>query len=200
MGTSVRRAAPTGALWAVAVVVAALVGARFPLAGSASSPPEPARVCSVDLERVFDSAPQRATMEEGLVARDAQIREEIESKKKEIDRMKGELDLVRPGTEDHSKLQRELVQKQADLRFVSEQYEEEMERRVLELRDQLLGEIDKVEGRPSGLRPGGVRPRDPEGLQDPEDEGRVERGFLLPAGLRHHRPGHRRPAEGMIGA
>lgn len=144
MGTSVRRAAPTGALWAVAVVVAALVGANFPLAGSASAPPQPARVCSIDLERVFDSAPQRTAMEEGLVARDAQIREEIDAKKKELDRLKGELDLVRPGTDDHNKLQRELVQKQADLRFVSEQYEEEMERRVLELRDQLLGEIDKV--------------------------------------------------------
>jgi len=144
MGTKDRRGAPAGALWGVAIVVAALVGSRFPLEGNVRAAVEPARVCSIDLERVFDSAPQRASMEEGLVARDTQIREEIDAKKKEIDRMKGELDLNRPGTDEHNRIQRELVQKQADLRYISEQFEEEMERRVLDLRDQLLGEIDKV--------------------------------------------------------
>lgn len=144
METKVRRGTPAGALWGAAIVIAALAGARFSASGNAPVAGEPARVCSIDLERVFDSAPQRAAMEEGLVARDAQIREEIETKKKEIDRMKGELDLNRPGTEEHSRIQRELVQKQADLRFISEQFENEMEKRVLDLRDQLLGEIDKV--------------------------------------------------------
>jgi len=144
MGSSNRRRLPAGALWGVAIFVAALAGSRFPASGNAPAAPEPARVCSIDLERVFDSAPQRAAMEEGLVARDAQIREEIDAKKKEIDRMKGELELNRPGTDEHNRIQRELVQKQADLRFISEQFEGEMERRVLDLRDQLLGEIDKV--------------------------------------------------------
>jgi len=69
-----------------------------------------------------------------------------EKRRQEIERLKGELDLNRPGTDEHNRIQRELVAKQADLRFISEQYEQQMEQRVLALRDELLGEIERVIG------------------------------------------------------
>ncbi len=128
----------------IAIANIALPGSGITSAETRSLAGESARVCVIDLERVFESAPQRTEMEATLQARDTQIREEINNKKKEIERLKGELGLNQPGSGEHTRIQRDLVQKQADLQFVSDQFEKEMEGKVLELRDALLGGIDKV--------------------------------------------------------
>lgn len=131
----------------VGLICGAVLLAGQAASGSARFAGVPARVCVIDLEQVFDNAPQRIGMEERLQARDDEIRQEIEVKKGEIERMKGELELNRPDSEEYQRISRELVQKQADLRYVTERFQQEMEKRVLEARGELLKEIEAVVAR-----------------------------------------------------
>jgi Skp family chaperone for outer membrane proteins len=181
------------ALWILAIGGAALLGAAIPATATRNAG-IPAIVCTIDLERVFEAAPRRAEMEAGLQARDAELKTEIEGKRKEIEKLKGELDLTRPGSDEHSRLQRELVAKQADLRFVGEQAEEEMERRVLELRDKLLGEIEKVVADVCEAQGYDIVVQREFKIPHPGD---LEDGLLHPAAVRHHRRGDRRAPEGV---
>jgi Skp family chaperone for outer membrane proteins len=145
MSTDKHRAGAQRWLGTIAILVAALFGLRMTTSAEfRPSAGETARVGVIDLERVFDSSPQRVEMEASIQARDAEIREEVETKKKDLDRMKGELELVKPGTDEYQRIQRDMVQRQADLRFLADQYEHEMERRVLEARGELIKEIEIV--------------------------------------------------------
>ena len=104
----------------------------------------PARICIVDLERVFDSAPQRATMEASLRARDEEIKEIADAAKAEIERMKGELEMLTKGHPEYLAKERELNTKQADLRFQAEQWNREMQQRMVDARNGLLDQIRTV--------------------------------------------------------
>jgi len=132
------------AMLGVVLVSAALIGWVEVTSGSGTAVGEPARVCVVDLERVFDSAPQREAMESSLQARDEEIVQLVKERRKELDRLKGELALLASGSAEYQRIQREMVQKQADLKFQSEQYDKEMASRVLRARENLLNEIEAV--------------------------------------------------------
>ncbi len=121
-----------------------LIGWGEVSSGSGPAVGEPARVCVVDLERVFDGAPQREAMESSLQARDEEIVQLVSARRKELERLKGELALVASGSDEYQRIQREMVQKQADLKFQSEQFEREMATRVLTARENLLKEIEAV--------------------------------------------------------
>lgn len=104
----------------------------------------PARVCIVDLERVFDSAPQRDSMEASLRARDEEIKKIADEAKEEIERLKGELALLEKGHSEYLAKERELNTKQSDLRFQAEQWNREMTDRMVAARNDLLEQIRVV--------------------------------------------------------
>ena len=129
------------------LAVATIVGVTITTIGASNWSSPPARVCVVDLEKVFDSSPQRSTMEDALQKRDEEIKALVKQGKQQLEQIKAEMDLLSPGSEEHQRLNRSLVQKRADLQFQSEQWEREMEGRIFEMRKSLLQEIEAVVNR-----------------------------------------------------
>ncbi|MHC4935960.1 MAG: OmpH/Skp family outer membrane protein [Planctomycetota bacterium] len=139
-----RRSAP-GLLLVAALLALPLAGV-FDLGLSARSSNEipPARVCMVDVIRVFDNAPQLAQIEASLNERQDELQALAESLRAELKRIEGELGLLQKGHPEYLAKERELNAKQADFRFQSEQWKEELERRFVDARDGLLAQIRAV--------------------------------------------------------
>ena len=132
-------------LWILAV--AAIVGVGVTTTGASNWSAPPARVCVVDLEKVCDASPQRVTMEEALQQRDEEIKGLVAAAKQELTQLKLEMEELIPGSEEHQRVNRTLVQKRADLQFQSEQWEREMEKRIFDMRSSLIQEIETVVNR-----------------------------------------------------
>lgn len=104
----------------------------------------PARIAVVDLEKVLEGMDRRAKLE-------AEIREEFEAKKasleelqKVIQRLQGELELLKPGSDEGKRIQREIAQKEAEVDFNKKQYTADIEEKRNRHFDGLLAQIQAV--------------------------------------------------------
>ncbi len=146
MSIIVQRTGALGVLWSLGILALAtfLITIAGSIRANAPGPGVPARVCIVDLERVFNSSPKLASMDAEIQVREDEIVALAKAGKAELERLKGELELVKPGSSEHQKIRRDLATKQEDLRFQSEQWEREMQTRVIGAKEQLLKEIEVV--------------------------------------------------------
>ena len=151
MSVIIRRAGARGFLLSATVLLVASVLLNVawlaPTRANAPMQAPTARVCVVDLERVFNSSPKLDSMDAEIQQREEEILALAKAAKSELELLKGELDNVRPDSEEHQRIRRQLVTKQDDLRVQSEKWEREMQSRVLAAKDKLLGEIESVVAR-----------------------------------------------------
>ncbi len=114
--------------------------------GTASQPTifPVARIAVIDLEKVLEGMKRRAELE-------AEIRQEYESKKqsleeaqKQIQKLRGELELLKSGSEDAGRLEKEIVQKEAELDYNKKRFTSDLEEKRNRHFDGLLERIHEV--------------------------------------------------------
>ncbi len=99
----------------VLVVVAGLIVTSSYAVRLAATPPPTAIITTVDFERVFDEIDRRADAEFKLDKLDEELRDRIKTLRQMADRLKQDLALLVPGTEQYQKTEKEY--KQAVLDF-----------------------------------------------------------------------------------
>lgn len=107
--------APAVAGFLVLLVAAGLIATSTYAMRHGTAPPPTAIVTTVDFERVFDEVDRRADAEFVLDKLDEELRGQMETLRQEADRLKQDLALLVPGTEQYEKTEKEY--KQAVLDF-----------------------------------------------------------------------------------
>lgn len=106
----IKRWTTGAALAAVVLVGVVLTGQRGLEAQDAMSP---TTVSVVDLNAVINGSRQYAAMQANQADREARRQEEGQTRQTELEKLKGDLDLLAPGSAAHESKQRELLEKAA---------------------------------------------------------------------------------------
>ncbi|MFQ5654834.1 MAG: OmpH family outer membrane protein [Planctomycetota bacterium] len=131
-----------GAALLVLAVAAGGVALRDIALGSGVEAGAAARVVVVDMEAVLEASIRRQELEAEINALLDEKKAALSELKKEYNQLKGEIALVKPGSEEHDRLQRAILVKETDLKFANEQSRGAVERRWLDARQLLDQEID----------------------------------------------------------
>ncbi len=122
-----------GSGWRLCVAVLAAASAAS--GGDAPEAPSGTRIGVVNTEKVLENLLSWQAAQAELRAREKAAEEELNSQKKEIDRVRAELDYFKPGSKDHEKRVTELAERQAKLQRHAGRLREELadaSRRALE--------------------------------------------------------------------
>ena len=94
--------------------------------------PATAKIAAIDLERAFDECDMKKKFQEELDADFQAKKARLQEMEKELKRIKGEMDLVTEGSEEHRNLQTQALHKTADLQFEAEQSEKDFKQKRAE--------------------------------------------------------------------
>lgn len=90
----------------------------------------PPKIGVIDLSRAFDESDMKKKFQEELDADYQAKRNQLTELDKEIQRLKGEMDLVKEGSDEHRNLQTQILHKTADLKFEADQAEKDFNRKL----------------------------------------------------------------------
>ncbi|MBN1417261.1 MAG: OmpH family outer membrane protein [Planctomycetes bacterium] len=121
-----------------------ILSAAIVLAGAAASRPSPPAVAVVDLSTLFETYPGRGAMESVLSMEKSQLEEEIDRRKKEIEKMREELASLDPLTAAYRQRQEEFVQAQRGLEFRAETGTRDLQQKRTAFRNRIVREIEEA--------------------------------------------------------
>ena len=108
------------------------------LAGTGFQDAAPSRICVIDLQKVFDSSPQRDELESTLKVAEREKLQVMEGINKEILKLQSEGKLYRPGSSEYDRIQHGLSQKQAEFGFLQKKFDRELTEMLFDARKQVL--------------------------------------------------------------
>lgn len=130
------------------VAVAVVAGVSMHAIGQGGGAKQPTRVAVVDIKAAFDSLHEKAKIEADFQARATQIKIEQDRRQKEIDALRGDIEVIPTGTPDHDRKMEELqkagINAQAWIQFTTTKLNRDRVRATEGLYKKLLGEIEKV--------------------------------------------------------
>ena len=134
---------PVLSVAAVGTLVGALLVGGFlsPRIGEARPEIAPVRLAVIDLERVFESSSERARLEKQMRAEFELELARLQAMKDEIDAMKKELDMVKPGSNEYKNIQKAMIAKGAHLKVEQDSAEAEIGAKQEAYFAQVLAEI-----------------------------------------------------------
>ena len=138
-----QRMLPVLSVAAVAMLVGALLGGGFltPRIGEARPEIAPVRLAAIDLERVFESSNERSKLEKQMRAEFDLEFAKLQGMKNEIDTLKKELDMVKPGSNEYKNIQKQMIAKGANLKVEQDSVEAEITAKQETYFARVLGEI-----------------------------------------------------------
>lgn len=114
------------------LLVPGLLVQGVPVGDAVGDVPASAKIAVIDLERAFEESDMKKKFQVELDADYQGKKTKITEMGKELNRLKGEMELVTEGSAEHRSLQTQILHKTADLQFEAEQSEQDFKNKRAE--------------------------------------------------------------------